>query len=376
MRQRRTSRALVAGLVAGVAGLTATGAAAAADTTPPVITVPADLTVPATGPTGASAAFAASATDGVDGTDPVTCTPPSGSTFVLGATTVTCTATDQAGNPASKTFKVTVVDTTAPALTVPADLTVSPKSAGGAPVTFAATATDNVDAAVTVSCLPASGSTFPIGATTVKCTAADRAANVASKSFKVTVSTPTAPAITVPADRSLGADGPTGDVVTYTVTATDALDGTIPATCTPASGATFPIGVTTVTCTATNSAGRTATKSFGVTVQAPVSDQLEGTAAIRSVRTRSNLATVQLTCAGPDTTTCTVKLQLLGGAAVFRTRTVSLASGERKTVRLRLNRLGTARWRTAHRLAGVLRLSEQADSGRTSTRSRPVVFTH
>jgi hypothetical protein len=40
----------------------------------------------------------------------------------------------------------------------------------------------------------------------------------------------------------------------------------VPATCTPASGSTFPIGVTTVTCTAADAAGNTATKSFTVTI--------------------------------------------------------------------------------------------------------------
>ncbi len=210
-----------------------------------MITVPADLTVPATGATGPIA-------------------------------TVTCTATDKAANPASKTFKVTVSDTTAPVITVPADMTVSPKSASGAPVTFAATATDTVDPSVAVSCVPASGSTFPVGATTVPCTAIDKAGNRATKSFKVTVSTPTAPTVTVPPDRSVGAESAAGDLVTYAVTATDALDATVPVTCTPASGSTFPIGLTTVTCTATNSAGKTSTKSFGVTVQPPVSDQYGG----------------------------------------------------------------------------------------------------
>ena len=38
----------------------------------------------------------------------VTCTPASGSLFPVGKTTVTCTAVDKAGNPASKTFTVWV----------------------------------------------------------------------------------------------------------------------------------------------------------------------------------------------------------------------------------------------------------------------------
>jgi hypothetical protein len=54
-------------------------------------------------------------------------------------------------------------------------------------VTYAApTASDNCGAATT-SCVPASGSTFPVGATTVTCTATDAAGNSATCTFTVTV---------------------------------------------------------------------------------------------------------------------------------------------------------------------------------------------
>jgi hypothetical protein len=78
------------------------------DTTPPVITTPSDMTVIATSTAGAVVNFTVTATDGVDGTVPVTCTPPSGSTFAPGKTTVNCSASDAAGNPASKSFTVWV----------------------------------------------------------------------------------------------------------------------------------------------------------------------------------------------------------------------------------------------------------------------------
>jgi hypothetical protein len=78
------------------------------DTTPPVVHVPANITVKATGPAGAVVSFDTSATDDIDGTDPTLASPASGSTFPVGETTVTVTATDAAGNPASATFRVTV----------------------------------------------------------------------------------------------------------------------------------------------------------------------------------------------------------------------------------------------------------------------------
>lgn len=147
------------------------------DTTPPAISnVPTDMTVQATGPAGVVVNYPLPmATDLVDGTDSVTCAPAPGSTFPIGATTnttttVTCTATDAHGNTATATFHVTVVDTIPPALTLPADLSVPATSLAGAVVTYTASALDLVDGAVTPSCAPASGSTFPIGSFTVQVT--------------------------------------------------------------------------------------------------------------------------------------------------------------------------------------------------------------
>ena len=78
------------------------------DDTPPVIIVPGDITVDATGPNGAVVSYAASAVDDVDGSVPVTCVPPSGSTFPIGTTTVSCDASDAAGNSANASFNVHV----------------------------------------------------------------------------------------------------------------------------------------------------------------------------------------------------------------------------------------------------------------------------
>src|SRR5207247_10076880 len=98
--------------------------------------------------------------------------------------------------------------------------TVQATSAPGAVFTFEATATDLVDGAVSVSCTPASGSTFPIGATTVTCTATDVRGNGSTASFTVTVADTTAPVMTVPAATTVEATGPTGAVFSFTASAT------------------------------------------------------------------------------------------------------------------------------------------------------------
>lgn len=78
-------------------------------------------------------------------------------------------------------------DTTPPVLGLPSAVTADAISPLGADVSYDATATDTVDPSPTVSCSPPSGSTFPIGTTTVDCTASDSAGNTASGSFTVHV---------------------------------------------------------------------------------------------------------------------------------------------------------------------------------------------
>jgi len=79
------------------------------DTTPPVITVPENITVDVPGAESTIVTYLGeSAIDDVDGIVPVSCTPTSGSTFSLGETIVTCTASDSAKNTASEIFSITV----------------------------------------------------------------------------------------------------------------------------------------------------------------------------------------------------------------------------------------------------------------------------
>ena len=59
-------------------------------------------------------------------------------------------------------------------------------------------------------------------------------------SFAATASRP--PKVKAPGNQRVEATGPSGAVATFTATATDPLEGVLPAACTPASGSMFPLG--------------------------------------------------------------------------------------------------------------------------------------
>jgi hypothetical protein len=237
------------------------------DETPPVVTTPADYSIEATGPDGAVVTFAATAVDDVDGPVPVACIPVSGTAFPLGATTVTCSATDFAGNTGSADFTVTVVDTTAPVVQPLADLTIEATGPDGATAEYATSADDLVDGAVAVECTSATGSTFTLGETAVECTATDGAGNIGSTGFVVTVVDTTEPSVTGPGNLTVRV--PTADTpIEFATSANDLVDGAISPVCTPPSGSIFELWVVTpVTCGATDSAGNTGSVTFTITAK-------------------------------------------------------------------------------------------------------------
>jgi hypothetical protein len=248
------------------------------DTTAPEVQAPANMVVGNDSPTGANVVYTgAEATDLVSGSLPVTCTPASGSAFKLGLTTVTCEATDAAGNTGEATFTVEVQDRTKPTVTVPADITAEATGSNGATVSYiGVTASDDVDGPLTAICSKASGTVFPLGTTTVTCSATDAAGNLGDNTFTVTVEDAIAPNLTVSGAKTATATSANGAVVTYTApSATDIVDGAVAASCDKASGSVFPLGATTVTCTATDKAGNTGTESFTVTVTAAWSNVLQ-----------------------------------------------------------------------------------------------------
>ncbi|MCP4569645.1 MAG: HYR domain-containing protein [FCB group bacterium] len=243
------------------------------DNTPPMANCPANITVNnEQGACGAVVNFTATVTDDCPGAT-ISCNPPSGTYFPVGTTVVTCTAYDASGNTDVCTFEVTVIDNELPVATCPGNIAVNnDPGVCGAVVNFTATATDNCPG-VNISCVPPSGSYFPVGVTVVTCTAVDGSFNQDVCTFTVTVTDNEPPVANCPGNMAVNTDpGVCEAVVNFTATVTDNCPGASIA-CVPPSGSVFPLGMTLVTCTALDAYGHQDVCTFEVTVadnEAPV----------------------------------------------------------------------------------------------------------
>lgn len=126
---------------------------------------------------------------------------------------------------------------------------------------------DNPDP--TPTCLPVAGTVLQLGpATRVVCSVTDAGGATTTGSFDITVVDNTDPVLVdMPANRTVTTGNPAGATVGYTSpTATDIVDPSPAVGCTPASG-WFPVGTRTVTCTATDGSGRSASATFTVSVE-------------------------------------------------------------------------------------------------------------
>jgi len=151
------------------------------DTVPPVVTPPPNLVVEANAYLSTVDLGAGSANDNVDG--PLTPVPDALGPFGLGRHTIIWSATDAAGNVGTAIQTLTVEDTTPPALTVPADITVDSAD----PIAVAlgsATANDFFEPVVVTNDAPA---LFPLGVTNVTWQAVDFNGNTATGVQTVTV---------------------------------------------------------------------------------------------------------------------------------------------------------------------------------------------
>jgi len=239
------------------------------DNTVPQVTCPAEITAtPPPNQCSLPASYAVpTATDNCTSSVVVSCSPPSGSTFTVGNTPVTCTATDDATNQSQCQFNVHVQETTPPTITCPANVTVSASqdSCSASPPIAAPIASDTCGP-TTITCTPTPGGSFPVGESTVTCTATDPSQNTAQCTFNVDVNDTQPPSITCPGNVTAQTFG-TGTTVNYSPPTVD--DNCLGATvqCLSPSGSTFPLGDTPVTCTATDANQNTSQCTFAVSVE-------------------------------------------------------------------------------------------------------------
>ena len=271
------------------------------DAEAPVITCQADITgVVATSAAGAVVNYTTPVgTDNCTGAVTTrTAGLATGATFPIGTTTVTHLVTDAAGLTAECSFTVTVVGVS-PSITCPVNINVN-NTIGqcGAAVTFAATETVGIPASV-ITYSPASGSNFPVGTTTVTATATN-AVGSSSCTFDVTVNDAEAPVITCAANISVASNIGCATAVTVgTATATDncGVDN-ISGVRSDGLALTdlYPIGVTTITWTATDIHGnsnvcqQTVTVTGKQAVASPASQTKCSGSAITSIVTTGSVA--------------------------------------------------------------------------------------
>ncbi|WP_205502300.1 HYR domain-containing protein [Rufibacter psychrotolerans] len=309
------------------------------DNEAPVLTAPEAVQVAANSQcqaTGVNLGLA-KATDNCSATVKVTNNAPT--TFSLGTTTVTYTAIDEAGNTTTATQIVTVTDNTKPVIATPAAIAVNtPAGQCGAALDIKApAASDNCSVGAPTGSRSDSRpltEAFPVGTTTITWTVTDANGNQAEPVTQtVTVTDNIKPTLTsVPADVTINACSAVAKerVITSLATATDNCTYTI----TNDAPANFPIGQTTVTWTATDATGNTATATQLVTIvdiPKPVFEPLvfkQGT----SVLTAPNVPvgtflTVEAPIKG-SSLTATAELQTSSGISIKgATKKISEANG-------------------------------------------------
>lgn len=153
-----------------------------------------------------------------------------------------------------------------PALTCPADA--AAQSPNGQPITVTLDAPTVQGGAPPVAVTCDAPEAFPVGTTTVSCTAADALNRTASCSYAVTVTAvPPPPTLACPAN--ITTQSPDGQPVPVSFQTPSPAGGAPPVRVSCNAPARFPVGTTSVTCTATDALTRSASCGFAVRVLSP-----------------------------------------------------------------------------------------------------------
>ncbi len=177
----------------GLESASCSGSVQVRDCEAPSITCAPPLRAECTG--NQSATVSAGGADATDACSAVSVSGPGLASYPLGSTDVTYTATDSAGNAASCTTQVEVVDTLAPTITCPAPATAE-CVAGGASNSGVGTASA-VDVCAPVTVQAPGLASFPLGTATLTWSAVDTSGNTASCSAPFTVADTQAPSVTL-----------------------------------------------------------------------------------------------------------------------------------------------------------------------------------
>src|SRR5213079_2868605 len=202
--------------------------------------------------------------------------PAAGTLVGLGTHTITVTATDAATNSATCTTTFTVSDTTAPSVVCSAVPGASadgncqaavPNVMGGVSVSDACSGAGSI----TLSQSPAAGTLVGLGTHTITVTATDAATNSATCSTTFTVTDTTAPTVICSAVPGASADGNCQAAVPDVrggVSVSDACSApnAITLSQSPAAGTLVGLGTHTITVTATDQAGNSASCATDFTV--------------------------------------------------------------------------------------------------------------
>ena len=190
--------------------------------------------------------------------------------FPLGETIVTWTATDSSGNSASATQTITVVDTTAPVIITPENVTSNATSKLNNIVELEQiSVTDSIS---TVQITNNAPSYYEFGETIVTWTATDSSGNSASATQTITVVDTTAPVITTPQNIIVDAVNTETLLEIGLATIDDIIDDS--PIITNDAPTVFPLGETIVTWTATDKFGNTSSSLQTISVQTCGNDPL------------------------------------------------------------------------------------------------------
>jgi len=254
------------------------------DTIAPSIVAPPNIVAEATSSLTSVSLGAATVSDRVDPSPHISNDAPANG-FWIGNTTVTWTAVDASGNIAKVMQKVTIVDTKPPIIIAPNDIVIYTASAGGTIVIPLGQAYVNDTADNAPAVTNDAPAAFSVGTTTVTWTAKDASGNSASDTQKISVilldssgsnADTTPPTITAPPDKAVNSTGTLTVVQLGTPIVSDNSDPK-PTVTNNAPAGGFPVGKTTVTWTAKDASGNSASDTQIVAVVASQNSTIIGT---------------------------------------------------------------------------------------------------